>query len=371
MAVPELCSHLRLLSEKLGPVSNDDSYRVGRIWQNIRLDMPCIQNPSTRTFTDGDNYPPTYPTNRGVNVSTKREVKFVGRIQSELPKLQSIADRARSGLDNDVLGAISDYFGKIIKIWADEPFFWTDDGCNGNNCASTTSLPPQLSRYVDFRSFVRYTLLPTADSVRWTSHDADDFLHQLSLEKANPGKHWVELAAIWKDVRDRIRSGAISFALPSRYNRGDVKFVGDGSAPVHQSSSQPLGSSGRIHHVIKHLALPGWETQNERNKKLGMVALAVPNDTLRAYRPTILDNFGFYSYFFLPGCSLDKSGTTWKLTDDLQKNSETDHGGLPEWTAIVQNPGINCVANTATGPQPAFELVGLEFGIEHALLFEL
>jgi hypothetical protein len=342
------------------------------LWQNIRLDMPCLHNGVTGTFDDGDTYPSSYPTQRGANISTQREGKFLIGIRNELPILQSIVDRARSGPDEDVLGATSDYFKRIEDIWGNAQYLTTDDTCNGNNCAPPKSLPQRLSRYLDFRSFVGFTLLPNANAGRWSRDDINEFLHKLSLEKDQPGNHWNELAVIWKDVRDRIRSGALSFMIEPRYSRGDVKFVGDGAPAVHHSCPQPPGSQARIHHVVQNLALPGWETQSERNRKFGMIALTIlPNATFRAYRPTILDNFGSYSYFFLPGRPTSTCGTTWKLTPDLRRNSETDHGGLPEWTAIVQNPGINCVDLGSGNPEPAFNLVGLEFGLKHASLFEL
>ena len=338
---------------------------------NTRLDMPCIHDNTRKAFNDGGCYPTSYPTDRGANVSNLREARFVGRIQTELPALENIVDRARSGKDVEVFAATADYFKKIEDLWGNEEFLTTDDTCNDNNCAPRMSLPSELSRYIDFRSFVAHTLLPNADPLRWTPDEIKEFLYQLSIEKAHPGKHWSELAAIWKDVRNRIRNGTLSFTLPPRYHRGDVKFVGDGSAPIHHTSPNPAGSPARIHHVVKSLALPGWEKPKEREKKLGMVALFTPNAGFRAYRPTILDNFGTYSYFFLPGCNSCAWGTTWNLTDDLSRNSKTDHGGVSEWTAIVQSPGINCVARTGGGLMPAFNLVGLEFGIEHASLFEL
>lgn len=370
MAVRELCNHLRLLSEKLAPISADDSYRVGRIWQNVRLDMPCIHDNTSKTFTDGDGYPLAYPADRGANVSGSREGKFANRVRSELPALKIIADRANSGHDNDVLTATADYFKQIETIWGDEEFLTTVDSCNGNNCAPVGSMPPQLSRYVDFRSFIAYTLLPNVDPVRWTPDRVKVFLDQLALEKANPGKHWTELAKFWNDARKRIRNGTLTFSVPPRFSRGDVKFVGDGSAPIHRSSPAPERSPARIHHVVQHLALPGWEAPKHREKKLGMVALFARSDGFQAYRPTILDNFGAYSYFFLPGCNASACGATWKLTDDLTRNSSSDHTGIPEWTAIVQNSGIECAVRMGGGYQPAFELVGLEFGLKHASLFE-
>lgn len=371
MAILELCGHLRLLSEKLAPISSDDSYRVGRLWQNLRLDMPCIQNNVSRKFADGEEYPFEYPLSRGANVSTSREKKFVRRIETDLPNLSKIVDRAKSGQDIDVLAATSDFFRRIELAWGDEEFLTTRDICNNNNCAPSGSVPILFSRYIDFRSFVAYALLPNSNPTKWGLDQVKEFLDHLGAEKNRPGKYWKELASIWKDVSDKIKNGSLSFKIPPRFCRGDVKFVGDGSAPIHLSSLAPLKSPDRIHYVVKHLALPGWESPKHREKKLGMVALVTKSDGLQPYRPTILDNFGAYSYFFLPSMINSSSGMTWKLTDDLMRNSTSDHSGLAEWTAIVQKPGIDCAISVGGGHQPAFDLVGLEFGLEHASLFEI
>ena len=260
---------------------------------------------------------------------------------------------------------------QIEQLWGSPDHLTTADPCNSNNCANVNDLPAQLSRYVDFKSFVAYTLLPKADHVRWQPDDAKDFVKKLDGEKSSPGKCWHQLAAIWKDVRNRIRQGTLTFELPPRYNHGDVKFVGDGVTSVHNASPHAPGSRERLHYVIQELALPSWEKPDYRESKLGMVVLSIPSRGLNVYRPTILDNFGLYSYFFLPACNNCLSGKTWKLNDSLDENSATNYGGRAEWTAIVQNPGISCTMLINGKPEPAFNLVGLEFGSKHASLFEI
>jgi len=371
MAVQEFCNHLRILSEQLKIVCNDDSYRVGRIWQNVRLDFPCIHNRTSRSFSDGGNYPASYPENRGANVSDTRESEFLTRIQNRLPALQDIANRALNGSGPAVLLATANYFNEIENLWGNDGALTIEDACNTNNCAPATSIPRPLLRYVDLKSFIAYTLLPNFDATRWGPDEITNFLDQLQREKAHPGPAWTELASIWKTIRNRVRGGTLEFFLRSRHGRGDVRFIGDGNMPLHLTSGHPAGSPLRVRHVIQSLALPGWETEKEREKKLGMVVLTIPHGGFPTYRPTILDTMGLFSYFFLPGSNSSSSGTTWKLADDLCRNSETDYGGVSEWTAVVKNPGIPCVIKDSSGSKPAFDLVGIEFGLDHATLFEL
>ena len=377
MAVSEVCGHLRSLTQKLsslqGPKTYPVSYKTERVRQNLRLDLPSLQGPSCGSFTDGSGYPSRFPKPRGPNVSQTRESLFRNRINPILPELEKLADSAASDEISVVQAATFNYLGRLQKVWGHEGNLTTIDHCNVNNSAS--SVPTQLCRYVNLRAFLRFGLLPKADRrYKLTITKIDDLVDSMVKEKRRPGTAWRLVAEIWKDVRSQIRTGRVKLRLKTPYTDGDINFIGHGTPALHQNASLPLASRQMLKHIIRELALPGWETPKDRTQNLGLVAVQVPSAGLRLFRPTILDNFGLYSYFFLPGIPRNSFGLTWPLTNSLQYNSRRRHQGQPEWTVLVKGrgpqAGISCVHSIRGRPSPSFQIAGLAFSEAHAELFQ-
>lgn len=368
MPLLEVCHHLEVIADRLTGIHPGDSYRVGRICQNLRLDFPGFHDNAAGTFLDRKSYPVDYPLQRGANVPVPRQDLFVAKATGDLALLKQHASRAKNGSDQDVEEATADYFKQLEDLWAGDDFLTLCAPCNADNRTPLTEVPAKLCRYMDLRSFVAYSLLPNVDATKWDRPAVSKLLRGLLDEQAAPGPAWLELSALWREARSRIRSGSLEFSVTPRFHRGDVKFVGDGGVPVHLASPHPIGSRESLHYVIQELALPTWEEQKDRERKFGLVAIEAPSTGWAIYRPTILDNIGYYSYFFLPGNRKKISGMTWKLTDCLRFNSTISHEGQVEWTIMVPPTGISCVSTVHGKLKPSFDLVGLEFGLEHALL---
>ncbi len=369
MPLLQVCDHLGMLASRLSSFLPDESYRIERMRHNLRLDFPHIHDFINGVFKDRNAYPKGYPQPRGANVTSARESIFMAKVSPTISTLDTHANRATRGDDTVATVATQDYLKTLENVWTNTEALTVSDACNASNLVQTHQLPAKLTRYVDFKTFFQYTLLPSADPKRWTPRVLADLMDDLKSEAATPGTAWRLASEAWHDARKRIRKGTLSFSMKPRHSAGELKFIGDGSTPVHRTSTHPVGSRELAHHVIRELALPSWEKESDRQRKLGLIAVETPTLGWSAYRPTVLDNFVQYSYFFLPADRANSHGLTWKLDHTLAVNSAIDYDGQKEWIVVLPGGGISCAASDGASLLPSFDLVGLEFGVKHASLF--
>ncbi len=372
MALLEFCQHLEDIATALRPFESNapfSSYRIDRIRQNLRLDLPGLRDGLADRFRDGEDYPGDYPIGCGPNVPEGRESIFLRKLGAHIDDLREIVRSIRIADEVTTLDRSAEYVSLVDELWGGEGYDTAAQICNREN--ATPRLPDTLCRYMDLKTFLKFTLFNNLDETAdWTLEDKEQFLMELSEEKPEPGKNWKRLSELWKLAKDRITRGNLEFnVLPKSYER-EIKFFGQGQKPIHLTSPHHHASRETLHHVIRELALPGWEREGDREMKLGCVAFTVRSDGFLAYRPTMLDLFGSQSYFFLPGKRAASCGQTWRLTQCLCFNSPTDHGGHPEWAVVFPKKGIPCVQVDALNrPVPTYRIAGLAFGENHAELF--
>lgn len=264
-----------------------------------------------------------------------------------------------------------DFFSILEEAWSHKEIVGIEDSCNATNRCAADDLPPQFRRYMDLRGFLVHVLFDQLDETRLLNNDQRfQIIKNLKHERKVPGATWNMIVAGWHRIREEIRAGKRRFEIAPRAGRKDVTFFGQGALQVEATSLHRPRSRGRLHHVIRELGLPGWETPQKRLNRLGYVGLTLRNMGLCAWRPTVVDLFGSFAYFFLPGSSTVNYGHTWCLTKNLDRNSVADHRGQPEWVMPFPKGGIPCQHFGPNGNmEPTFEIVGLSFSQKHADLF--
>ncbi len=350
------------------------SYKIHRIAENLRLDLPGQRVAGFARFVDKKGYPKDYPPHRGPNVSIERENAFCGRLATHLPNLGKAA-KSLSSSNAVTVKASHDEMVRLLEsleqAWSIQQRQGIEDSYNEINRCPQSALPEQFCRYVGLSDFLLYTLFDRIKAPEVaTPVGRKSFLRQLEAEHAKPGSAWKQLAEWWHGVRMDIRKGRRAFHVRRKKGERDVTFFGQTALEVEKSAVFAPRSKSMLHHVVRQLGLPDWETEKRRIEKLGCVKLQMPSSGSCAWRPTALDVALGWSYFFLPAERAKTHGQTWCLTEQLDRNDKKNHTGHPEWIMLFPPNGIPCQRLGIDGrPEPAFELVGLSFSPKHAELF--
>jgi len=369
-----LHDNLALLSRSLAKSKAKDaslhSYQISRIAENLRLDFPGQRLVGHSQFRDKKGYPKGYPLDRGPNVSGEREDAFCDRLVSQLSRLNKIGKSLTSSSAAVTLkNSRIDMVGLLDEIWTIKQRRGIEETCNECNKCPPHYLPPQFRRYVALSDFLLYTLFPRIKAPEVARpEDRQEFLAQLTAERAAPGSAWNQLARWWHAIRHDIRRGRRAFRVRRKKGQRDATFFG--LTEVENAAVCDPRSPEMLHKVVRELGLPGWETEERRIMKLGCVMINMEASGCCAWRPTALDLALGWSYFFVPGDPAKAHGQTWCLNKSLDRNDTSRHDGHPEWVMTFPSDGIPCQSLGPTGrPEPAFELVGLAFSPEHTALF--
>lgn len=373
----EVNHHLKLIEHNLAGVSDDDSYWVGRIRQNIRLDFPSFRAPEPDRLDDGEAYPPGYPSGRGPNIAFEREQVCLNALTSKRSELSEIANVIDTETDVGILAGTADYLKLFETVHGETNQLAVWSELNKSNYFPRGKAPLKMYRYIDLRSFLSYTLLPAINEKQnaWSQTKRKIFLNSLIKERNAPGDAWRELGKIWKNALRDIRLGKLDPKLTTRDGFPATIFIVGSSTPIHDSIDSGKNSKERVHNIVKRLALPGWEKPVDREWRLGLVCVELELERYDLYKPTTIDNLGRMGYFFLPGRPEENHGRTWILDESLSKNSQSELDGEMEWLLYLEDGVFCCDAKpkAQTDPlsdpdeiiEPKFSLVGLEFGDNH------
>jgi hypothetical protein len=287
-------------------VEPPEEYRIERLRQNFRLDLP-----SWREMNDF-TYPQNYPQDRGPNVPILRESRALSEILNPIlsspPTDTPDLWRRLASLANRVGGAC-DYNSNANACNR-------DDTCSGG----------AFLKYVPFQSFSRY----------------------LPCDGVPRGKKWGNELAMPGRINDFKRKFE-----EFRHSAAPTELIGIARIPAQGELPNPmfliraehaphrnlpagvtLGSSEAACYVIQKMALPGYEQPELRRFAGGIIAIEIPkNESLQPYRPTVLEAAKDGSYFFLPSPTNRKHGLTWPLVAGLDRNDFHSAEGLPEWIA--------------------------------------
>lgn len=294
-----------LLVDDLPMRTPTEEYRIERLRQNFRLDLP-----SWRTSA-GFAYPPDYPLQRGPHVHPHRELTLIATLIAPLlasPPKGALELWARFDIAAKQLGGPCDYAAASNRCNVDE-----------------SSKGSHFVKYVPFQSFSRY--IPhakVAPKAKWGE--------QLKTEQGLE-----EFRLRLRDFLQEARSDDMLIGVGPSPKAGCVPnpmFIVRGDDAPHRRlpGNITAGSNEAARFVISSMGLPGYETPADRRRAGGLLAITIPLYCIDvAYRPTILEAIREGGYFFLPAPTTGLRGKTWPLVKALDRNDPEAEDGVPEW----------------------------------------